>query len=141
MKREYPSAPIVGVGVIIRRDDRIVLVRRAKEPFRGLWTFPGGAVELGESLRDAARRKAREETGLEIEVGEVAMVLDRVVYDQAGRVRYHYILVNYLARPMGGRLRSGSDVDGACWAALADLDSLEMTEKAEKLARQLLAQA
>ena len=109
MKREYPSSPIVAVGVIIREGDRIVLARRGKEPAMGLWTFPGGAVELGESLGDAARREAWEETGLRIEVGEVAIVLDHVVRDDGGRVRYHYVIVDYFARPVGGSLRPGTD--------------------------------
>jgi mutator protein MutT len=140
MRREYPSAPIVAVGVIIREGERIVLIRRDKEPSKGLWTFPGGAVELGESLQDAARREAFEETGLIVAVGEVATVIDHVVCDEAGRTRYHYVIIDYMARPMGGTLQPGTDVSDACWFRLADLDDLDMTEKAGKLARQLLAQ-
>jgi 8-oxo-dGTP diphosphatase len=139
MRREYPWAPIVAVGVIIRTGDRIVLVRRGKEPSKGLWTFPGGAIELGESLHEAARREALEETGLQVEVGKVATVIDNVVHDEAGRVQYHYVIVDYLACPMGGRLQPGTDVSDARWASLSDLDRLDMTEKAGRLARQLLA--
>jgi 8-oxo-dGTP diphosphatase len=138
MKREYPTSPIVAVGVIIREGDRIALVRRGKEPARGRWTFPGGAVELGESLDDAARREAWEETGLRIEVGEVAIVIDHVVRDDGGRVRYHYVIVDYFARPVGGSLRPGTDASEVRWFGLADLDALDMTEKAAELARQLL---
>jgi len=138
MKREYPTSPIVAVGVIIREGDRIVLVRRGKEPARGLWTFPGGAVELGESLGDAAGREAWEETGLRIEVGEVAIVLDHVVRDDGGRVRYHYVIVDYFARPVGGSLCPGTDASEVRWFGLADLDALDMTEKAAELAHQLL---
>jgi 8-oxo-dGTP diphosphatase len=139
VKREYPSAPIVAVGVIIRQDDRIVLIRRAKEPSRGLWTFPGGAVELGESLQEAARREALEETGLEVEIGEVATVIDSIVRDKGGQVQYHYVIVDYFARPAGGALQAGSDVSEARWFRLAELDGLEMTEKAGQLARHLLS--
>ena len=143
MRREYPQVPIVAVGVIIRGNeragqDRIVLIRRNKEPAKGLWTFPGGAVELGETVRDAARREAREETGLEVRLGEVAIVLDHVARDAADRVQYHYVIIDFYAEPVGGELQPGTDVSEARWASLTDLDDLEMTEKAEEIARQLL---
>ena len=138
MQREYPVGPIVAVGVIIRQDDRIVLIRRDKEPARGLWTFPGGAIELGESLHDAARREALEETGLEIAIEDVAIVIDHVVRDAGGQVRYHYVIVDYFARPVGGSLKPGTDVSQARWFALADLEGVQMTEKAAEMARELL---
>ncbi len=139
MKREYPEIPIVGVGAIVRDAGRVLLVRRNKEPARGLWTFPGGAVELGEPVELAVRREVLEETGLEIEVEQVFVVVDRIERDAAGRVRYHYIIVDYLARPLGGSLLAGDDADGAMWASLADLDRLEMTEPARGIARTLLS--
>jgi 8-oxo-dGTP diphosphatase len=139
VRREYPEGPVVAVGVIIRQGDRIALVRRDKEPSKGLWTFPGGAIELGESLRDAARREALEETGLQVEVGEVATVIDNIVRDETGSFRYHYVIVDYHARPLGGTLRAGTDVSDARWAGLGDLEDLQMTEKAESVARRLLA--
>ena len=129
----------MAVGVIIRQGDRIALVRRDKEPSKGLWTFPGGAIELGESLRDAAQREALEETGLEVEVREVATVIDNIVRDGTGRIHYHYVIVDYHAHPLGGTLRAGTDVSDARWAGLADLEDLQMTEKAESVARRLLA--
>ncbi len=138
MKREYPEAPLVGVGAIIRNDDQIVLIRRSHEPSRGRWTFPGGLVELGETVRDAARREALEETGLLVEIEEVAAVLDNVIRDEEGRIRYHYVIVDFLARPVGGRLQPGSDVSDVRWASLADLDALDVTEKAAEIARRLL---
>jgi 8-oxo-dGTP diphosphatase len=138
-RREYPPAPIVAVGTIILENGRIALVRRAKEPSKGFWTFPGGAVELGEHLHDAARREALEETGLEVEVGEVAAVLDHVVRDETGRTRYHYVIVDYQARPTGGVLRPGSDASDVRWASLSDVNALDMTTKARELARQLLS--
>lgn len=140
MRREYPEIPIVAVGVIICCGDCLALIQRAKEPSKGLWTFPGGAVELGESLHDAARREALEETGLRVELGEVATVIDNVVRDETGRVQYHYVIVDYIARPVGGTLQPGTDASQAQWVALADLDALPMTEKAGKLARQLLSE-
>jgi ADP-ribose pyrophosphatase YjhB (NUDIX family) len=139
MKREYPEVPIVGVGAIVRDGERVLLVRRNKQPARGLWTFPGGAVELGEPVEVAVRREVREETGLEIEVERVALVIDRIERDEEGLVRYHYVIVDYLARPAGGSLAAGDDADGALWATLADLDRLEMTEPAREIARGLLS--
>lgn len=146
MRREYPLVPIVAVGVIIRGNERagldhILLIRRNKEPAKGLWTFPGGAVELGETVRGAARREAREETGLEVRLGEVAIVLDHVARDAAERVRYHYIIIDFYAEPIGGDLQPGTDVSDARWASLTDLDDLQMTEKAEEIARHLLEEA
>lgn len=138
MRREYPTAPIAAVGAVILDEDRILLIRRDREPARGLWTFPGGAIELGESLGDAVRREVLEETGLHVTVGGVATVIDRVLHDGVGRVRYHYVIVDYFARPIGGRLEPGSDVSDARWARLGDLDRLQMTPQAEELARQLL---
>jgi 8-oxo-dGTP diphosphatase len=141
VKRKYPQRPIVAAGVVIIKDGRIVLIQRDREPSLGLWTFPGGAVELGEGVRDAARREAWEETGLSVEIGDVISVVDNVVRDDAGRVRYHYVIVDFLAQSMGSCLTPGTDVSGACWASLADLDALDITEKAEQLARQLLRQS
>jgi len=146
MKREYPTAPVAAVGAIIRHQDRIVLIRRDQEPSKGRWTFPGGAVETGESLTEAVRREVLEETGLQVEVGEVAAVLDNVLRDERGRVRYHYIIIDYHARPVevlhaAGTLQPGGDVSDARWVCLDDLDGLEMTEKAEELARALLGDA
>jgi ADP-ribose pyrophosphatase YjhB (NUDIX family) len=137
MKREYPDAPVVAVGVIIRDGDRLLLVRRDQEPARGLWTFPGGAVELGEDLQAAARREAREETGLEVEIEQVAVVFDRIDRRGAG-VRYHYVIIDYYARPVGGELRAGSDVSDARWVTGADLQALPMTELASEIAGELL---
>jgi 8-oxo-dGTP diphosphatase len=140
VRREYPLAPIVAVGVIILKAGRIAVIRRDKEPARGLWTFPGGAVELGETVREAARREAREETGLDVEIGEVAAVVDNVVRDESGAIQYHYVILDFFARPTGGILQAGTDVSDACWASLADVEMLEMTEKAREITWQLLAE-
>jgi len=141
VKREYPDAPLVAVGVVIQRDHELLVVCRDKEPGRGLWTFPGGALELGESLLGAARREALEETGLEVEVGEPVAVVDSIVPDPEGAILYHYVIVDYLARQVGGSLCPASDVSAARWVTLADLDSLAMTAKAAELARRVLEAA
>lgn len=139
MKREYPDVPIPAVGMIIRNGDRILMIQRNQEPAKGFWAFPGGAIELGETILEAARREALEETGLEVEVGPVVAVVDSVVRDADDRVVYHYVIIDYFARAVGGTLQPGSDVRDARWVSLSDLDSLAMTEKAGSLARELLA--
>lgn len=141
MRREYPTGPVVAVGVIIQDGPRLILVQRDKEPSKDLWTFPGGAVELGESLHEAARREAWEETNLQVEIGQVATVIDHVVRDEVGRVQYHYVIVDYMAWPIGGALQAGTDVRDARWFGLEDLETVPMTEKASQLARHLLAGA
>jgi 8-oxo-dGTP diphosphatase len=141
MKREYPAAPIVAVGVIIENEGRILLIQRDREPARGLWTFPGGAVELGETVRQAAQREAREETGLEVEVGEVATVLDNLFRDEAGAVQYHYVIIDLYARVTGGQMRPGSDVSDVRWASLEEAEALPMTGKAQEMCRQILGKA
>ncbi len=138
MRREYPEAPIVGVGVILQEGDCILLVQRRREPSRGLWTFPGGVVELGETVREAARREMVEETGLEIEVGPVVEVLDRIVKDEQGHIQYHYVLVDLLAQPIGGQLRVGDDAQDARWLRLEEMPTLDVPDRVRKLAHRVL---
>ena len=128
MSREYPSQPIVGVGAVILRDNDVLLVRRGKEPLKGVWSLPGGALELGENLADGIRREVREEVGLEVEVGPVVEVFERITPDEKGGVRYHYVLIDYLCRPTGGDLLAADDADDARWFALSDLGGITITE-------------
>src|SRR5579863_1750816 len=109
MKREYPEQPLVGVGAIIIENSRVLLVKRAHPPLQAQWSIPGGVLELGELVREAAIREAREETGLTVEPGELLGVYDRVLRDTHGRVQYHYVLVDFLCRPLGGELQAASD--------------------------------
>ena len=115
MAHEYPAAPVVGVGGVVLAGDRVLLVRRGHPPRQGEWSLPGGKVELGEALVEAVRRELREETGLEVEVGPLVECFDRVHYDETGRVRYHFVIADYLCRAIGGALRPGDDAADAAW--------------------------
>ena len=124
MKREYPDAPIAGVGAVIVRDKQVLLIRRAHEPLKGEWSLPGGAVELGETLEAAIRREVLEETGLVVEVLDTVKAFDRISRDDTGRVRYHYVLIDFLCRVTGGSLACATDAIEARWATATELDGL-----------------
>jgi len=128
--RQYPDRPIVGVGAVVVVDGKVVLIRRRFEPLKGQWSLPGGAVELGETLEDSIAREIQEETGLEIEVGPVIEVFDRIIKDDESRVEYHYVLVDYLCWPIAGELRAGSDVDAAVLVDPSELGAYQLTKKA-----------
>ena len=128
--RMYPDRPYVGVGAVIVHEGRVVLVKRRFEPLAGTWSIPGGAVEVGETLEACVAREMLEETGFVVEVGPVIEVLDRITHDDASRVLYHFVLVDYLCRPIGGHLRAGSDVDDGVWVATSDLGQYDLTAKA-----------
>mgnify|MGYP002153787573 CR=1 FL=1 len=126
-RRLYPEKPMVGVGVLIRDGERYLLIRRAADPDAGLWSIPGGLVEVGEKAADAAVREAREETGLDVEVAEVLGVVDRIVKDESLRVKYHFVIVDYLATPKGGSLMPASDALDALWVKAEDFKNYELT--------------
>ena len=138
MNRTYPDRPFVGVGAVIvdlstpleTCGARVVLIRRRFEPLAGEWSLPGGVVEAGETLEACVAREMGEETGLEVVIGPVIDVFDRITHDDEGRVRYHYVLVDYLCWPSAGTLRAGSDADAAVWADPSDLSAYHLTGKA-----------
>lgn len=135
-----PSAPVVGVGGVVVRDGRVLLIRRGKEPLYGRWVVPGGTVELGEPLEQALVREMREETGMEVEPLELLTVFDRIQRDGA-RVVYHYVIVDYLCRWRSGEARAGSDALEVAWAAPAELATFELPAKALEVVEQALARA
>jgi 8-oxo-dGTP diphosphatase len=137
--RLYPVRPIVGVGAVIVQDDAVVLIRRRYEPLAGRWSLPGGTLELGETLEVGVAREIAEETGLDVRVGPVIEVFDRIIRDEDARVRYHFVLVDYLCWPIGGTLRSGSDVDDAVLVPVTRLHEFDLTEKATSVIEQGLA--
>jgi 8-oxo-dGTP diphosphatase len=126
--RAYPPRPVVGVGAVVIDGDRVLLIRRAHEPLKGQWSMPGGGVELGETLEAAVAREVREETGLDVHVGPIVEVLDRIMKDAEGRVEHHFVLVDFVCRPSGGALKSGSDADAAAWVPLESLAAYGVNE-------------
>jgi len=135
MKRDYPEQPIIGVGAVIVEGGRALLVRRATEPLKGEWSVPGGMLELGEKLRDGVRRETLEETGLEVEPGEVLDVFDSIFPDREGRTQYHYVLIDYLCRLVSGEARAGSDVSEVRWVSPQDLASMSLRASIELVVR------
>jgi len=133
--REYPDRPIVGVGAVIVDDGKVVLIRRRYEPLKGQWSLPGGMVEVGETLETALSREMLEETSLVVDVGPVIEVFDRIMRDEARKVRYHFVLIDYLCWRVSGQLRAGSDVDAAIWADPQDLSEYALTDKASSVIR------
>jgi 8-oxo-dGTP diphosphatase len=141
MKRDYPDRPIIGVGAVIVSGDRALLVRRATEPLKGEWSVPGGALELGEKLRDGAAREALEETGLRVEVGEVLDVFDSIFTDDDGRTQYHYVLIEFLCRPEPGEAIPGSDVSEVKWVTESELAAMNLRAPIAQVVRKGLALA
>lgn len=128
MKREFPELPLVGVGAIIIEADRVLLVKRAHPPIQGQWSIPGGVLEVGEMVREAAVREAREETGLIVEPGELLGVYDRILRDPEKRVQYHYVLIDFLCRRTGGELLAASDAAEVRWFTREELPALNLAE-------------
>jgi len=128
MSREYPASPRVGVGAVVLDADRVLLVKRGGTTLPGKWSIPGGLVELGETTREAVRREVAEECGLDIELVDVCGVLDRVVRDADGRVRYHWVLVDYLAVAHGGTLCAGDDAAEARWVRIDEVGTYDTTD-------------
>jgi 8-oxo-dGTP diphosphatase len=128
MQREFPKAPLVGVGAIIIENGRVVLVKRAHPPLQDQWSIPGGVLEVGELVGEAAVREAREETGLTVEPGELLGVYDRVLRDANGRVQYHYVLIDFLCHRVAGELAAAGDADQARWFTREELPVLKLAE-------------
>lgn len=139
MNREYPDRPIVGVGGVVIVDGKVLLVRRASEPLRGQWSLPGGLVELGETLEEAVRRELREETGLDIRVVAVVEVFERIMRDDAGRIQYHFVLVDYLCERVAGEAHASSDVLDVAWATPDSLPRFQLTQKATSVIQKAFA--
>jgi 8-oxo-dGTP diphosphatase len=136
----FPSQPVLGIGAVIVKDGKAIIVKRANDPYRGQWSIPGGRVELGETLAEAVRREMREETGLEVRVGPVIEVFERV--DREGdRILYHFVVVDYLCTCTGGVLRAGDDAEDVAWVSTEDLQRYGVADSAAAVIGKGLARA
>ncbi len=129
MRRMYPRNPLVGVGGVVIDRGRALLIRRGSEPLKGEWSIPGGMVELGEELAEGVKRELKEETGLDVEPIECILVFDRIM-KEGERVKYHYVIADYLCRRKRGRVRPASDVTDARWVRREDLSQYHLTDMA-----------
>jgi mutator protein MutT len=128
LKRLYPSQPIVGVGVVVVCDGKILLEKRKNEPGKGKWSVPGGLVELGESVEQTVTREVKEETGLEVEKPEHIDVVDNIIRDKSGRVKYHFVIIDYFMKLKGGTLKAASDAEELKWVPLSDVEKYDLTK-------------
>lgn len=131
--RRYPLQPLVGVGVVVKDGESVLLIKRAKDPGRGKWTIPGGLVELGEDLRSAAKREIREEVGIEVEIGRLLGVYDYLERVPTGRIRFHYVLIDFLGKIMRNELRPSEEVSQAVWATGKEAQRLDLTDTTREL--------
>ncbi len=122
LQREFPQAPLMGVGAVVVHENRVLLVQRGSDPLKGHWTLPGGMLEVGETLATGVAREVKEETGLEVETVELVEILDRI-HPEGERIRYHYVIADYLCRVTGGELRAASDADAVRWVERAEWNS------------------
>lgn len=141
MNREFPELPLVGVGAIIIEGNRVVLVKRAHPPIQGHWSIPGGVLEVGEMVREAAVREAREETGLIVEPGELLGVYDRILRDPEQRVQYHYVLIDFLCRRVSGEPQPGSDADEVRWFLAEEIPGLNLASDTAEVVRKAFSAA
>lgn len=140
-RREYPDAPLVGVGTVTIKSGKILLIRRAFEPGAGKWSIPGGLVEVGEKLSEAAARETEEETGVKVEVLELINVFDMIDRDESGRAKYHYVLVDFLSKPVGGKERVSDEVTDIKWVTFEEARTMDLTRTARKALEELFGGA
>ncbi len=137
IKREYPDNPMVGVGAFIEKNGSVLLVKREHEPGKGKWSLPGGLVNLGEKIRDAIKREVEEEVGLKVDVVNIVDVFDSIEYDDKGRVRFHYVIIGFMVKAIGGEVRGSEEASQVKWFNVEELKNLEMTSTTRKLLKEV----
>jgi 8-oxo-dGTP diphosphatase len=137
--RVYPERPLVGVGVVVRRAGKILLIKRGQPPRQGEWSIPGGLVRLGEGMEDCALREVLEETGLSVRITGLIDVVDLIERDETSKVRYHYAMIDFVADWISGEARAGDDAVAVAWAGLDQLSSYGLWEKTAEIIRRGLA--
>jgi 8-oxo-dGTP diphosphatase len=133
--REYPERPIVGVGGVVIADGRALLIKRGHPPLQGEWSIPGGTLEVGETLVEGVERELVEETGVRARVVDLIEVFERVFRDEAGKAKYHFVILDYLCESVDGEARAGSDVTDVAWASESDLERFSLTPTATRVIR------
>ena len=133
VRREYPERPLVGVGGVVIRDERTLLVRRGSAPLEGEWSIPGGMLELGETILEGVRRELLEETAIEVRVLDLIEVFERVTRDEAGKLKYHFVILDYLCEAVRGEAQAGSDVTDVAWARESELSKYSLTPTATRV--------
>jgi 8-oxo-dGTP diphosphatase len=132
-KREYPERPLVGVGGVVIAEGKALLIKRGGPPLEGQWSIPGGMLEVGETLRDGVHRELKEETGLTVRVGELVEVFERIFQDEAGRIRYHFVIHDFLCEALSGEAKAASDVTDVAWVTKSALSEYGLTETAMRV--------
>lgn len=138
IKREYPIAPLLGVGVVVKKGNSILLIQRSKEPKKGVWTFPGGMINLGEPIRQAAIREVKEECSIDIKLHDIISVVDLIDKDKQNKIRYHFVLIDFLAEYIDGELKPDSDALDAAWVSPENLSNYNIPELTQKVIHKVL---
>jgi len=128
LKRQYPKKPVVGVGAIILNENKILLEKRKNAPSKGKWSVPGGLVELGERIEQAAIREVKEETGLDVYEPRLVGIVDHISLDESGTVKYHFVIVDYLVTVKSGKPKAASDADALKWVPFNEVEEYDLTE-------------
>jgi 8-oxo-dGTP diphosphatase len=139
--REYPERPVVGVGGVVIAGGRALLIRRGNPPLEGEWSIPGGTLEVGETLLDGVKRELAEETGIEVRVGELIEVFERIFPDGEDQPKYHFVILDYLCEAIRGTARAGSDVTDVAWAAESELQKFSLTPTATRVIKKAFQMA
>lgn len=136
--REYPQHPLVGVGGFIHKEGKVLMIKRKFEPNKGRWSLPGGLLEVGEDPEEAAKREVREELGLEVAVEGLLQVANEVIPDASGKVRYHFVLVDYLMKPLGDKITLNEESEEYAWFEPSAVEGINTTNNTRLIVKKYL---